>query len=51
MKSLGQSWLKLKGFLMLGIWIVIAIAGAYIIFTGFSSFFSLTMFTILNVLF
>jgi len=35
MKSLGQSLVKWKGPLMLGIWIVITIAGAYIIFAGF----------------
>jgi len=34
MKSLGQSLLKWKGLLMLGIWIVAAVAGAYIIFAG-----------------
>jgi len=35
MKSLGQSLVKRKGPLMLGIWIIIAIAGAFIIFAGF----------------
>ncbi len=35
MRSLGQSMIKLKGLLMLGIWIVIIIAGAYIVFVGF----------------
>jgi len=35
MRSLGQSMVKLKGLLMLGIWIVITITGAYIIFVGF----------------
>ncbi len=35
MKSLGQSPVRWKGHLMLGIWIVIAIAGAYIILAGF----------------
>jgi len=34
-KPLGQSMVKLKGLPMLGIWIVIIIAGAYIIFIGF----------------
>jgi len=34
MRSLGQSMIKLKGLLMLGIWIVITITGAYIIFVG-----------------
>jgi len=35
MKSLGQSLVKWKGLLMLGIWIFITIAGAYLIFAGF----------------
>ncbi|MBA7714808.1 hypothetical protein ES703_123840 [subsurface metagenome] len=35
MKSLGQSLVRWKGHLMLGIWIVIAIAVAYIILAGF----------------
>jgi len=35
MKSLGQSLAKWKGPLMLGIWIVIAIVGAYIVLAGF----------------
>ncbi len=35
MRLLRQSVVKLKGLFMLGIWIVITIAGAYIIFIGF----------------
>jgi len=34
MRSLGQSMIKLKGLIMLGIWIVIIITGVYIIFAG-----------------
>ena len=35
MGSLGQRLVKRKGLLMLGIWIIIIIAGAYLIFVGF----------------
>ncbi|MBU2536313.1 MAG: alpha/beta hydrolase [Chloroflexi bacterium] len=35
MRSIGQSAVKLKGLPMLGIWIVITIAGVYLVFAGF----------------
>jgi len=35
MRSIGQSAVKLKGLPMLGIWIVITIAGVYLAFAGF----------------
>ena len=35
MRSIGQSAVKLKGLPMLGIWIVITIAGVYLTFAGF----------------
>ena len=35
MGSLGNRLVKWKGLLMLGIWIIIIIAGAYLIFVGF----------------
>lgn len=35
MRSIGQSVVKLKGLPMLGIWIVITIAGVYLAFAGF----------------
>ena len=35
MRFLAHSVVKVKGFLMLGVWIVIIIVVAYVIFTGF----------------